>query len=73
MNKKYVRITILIFILFFTIFFSFKKFFKKDEKIVIETTVEDEGVYNSNTIKDVDMSLKTQKGMNILLQHLKVR
>ena len=62
MNKKYVRIIILIFILFFTIFFSFKKFFKKDEKIVIETKVEDEGVYNSNTIKDVRYVSQDTKG-----------
>ena len=62
MNKKYVRIIILILILFFTIFFSFKKIFKKDEKIVIETTVEDEGVNNSNIIKDVRYVSKDTKG-----------
>ena len=53
MSNKYIRIIILILILFFTIFFSFKKIFKKNEKIIAETTVKEEDVYNSNIIKDV--------------------
>ena len=67
MNKKYVRIIILILILFFTIFFSFQKFFKQNEKIVIETTTKEEDVYNSNIIKDVRYVSKDTAGNEYII------
>jgi len=63
MNNKYLRISFLILIVFIFIIFFYQKIFKKDEKIISETTlIEKENTYNSNIIKDVRYNSKDVKG-----------
>tara|TARA_B100000900_G_scaffold415375_1_gene445043 strand:- start:3948 stop:4523 length:576 start_codon:yes stop_codon:yes gene_type:complete len=63
MNNKYLRISFLILITFILVILSYQKIFKKDEKIISETTPEEEeNTYNSNIIKDVKYSSKDVKG-----------
>jgi len=63
MNNKYLRISFLILIAFILIVLSYQKIFKKDEKIVSKTTLEEEeNTYNSNIIKDVKYSSKDVRG-----------
>ena len=63
MNNKYLRISFLILISFILIILSYQKIFKKDKKIVSETTlVEKENTVNSNIIKDVKYTSRDVKG-----------
>ena len=63
MNNKYLRISFLILIAFILIILSYQKIFKKDKKIVSETTlVEKENTVNSNIIKDVKYTSRDVKG-----------
>ena len=63
MNNKYLRISFLILIVFIFIVFFYQKIFKKDEKIISETTlIEKDNTYNSNIIKDVRYTSKDVKG-----------
>ena len=63
MNNKYLRISFLILIVFILIILSYQKIFKKDKKIVSETTlVEKENTVNSNIIKDVKYTSRDVKG-----------
>ena len=63
MNNKYLRISFLILIVFIFIFFFYQKIFKKDEKIISETTlIEKDNTYNSNIIKDVRYTSRDVKG-----------
>ena len=63
MNNKYLRISFLILIVFILIILSYQKIFKKDKKIVSETTlVEKENTVNSNIIKDVKYTFRDVKG-----------
>ena len=63
MNNKYLRISFLILIVFILIILSYHKIFKKDKKIVSETTlVEKENTVNSNIIKDVKYTSRDVKG-----------
>ena len=63
MNNKYLRISFLILIVFIFIVFFYQKIFKKDEKIISETTlIEKDNTYNSNIIKDVRYTSRDVKG-----------
>ena len=63
MNNKYLRISFLILIVFILIILSYQKIFKKDKKIVSETTlIEKDNTYNSNIIKDVRYTSRDVKG-----------
>ena len=63
MNNKYLRISFLILIVFILIILSYQKIFKKDKKIVSETTlVEKENTVNSNIIKDVKYTSRDVRG-----------
>ena len=63
MNNKYLRISFLILIVFILIIMSYQKIFKKDKKIVSETTlVEKENTVNSNIIKDVKYTSRDVSG-----------
>ena len=63
MNNKYLRISFLILIVFIFIVFLYQKIFKKDEKIISETTlIEKDNTYNSNIIKDVRYTSRDVKG-----------
>ena len=67
MNKKFMRIFILILILFLTIFYSYKKFFKEEKKIVTETSETDQDIYNSNIINDVKYISKDARGNEYII------
>ena len=63
MNNKYLRISFLILIVFIFVVFFYQKIFKKDEKIISETTlIEKDNTYNSNIIKDVRYTSRDVKG-----------
>ena len=63
MNNKYLRISFLILIVFIFVVFFYQKIFKKDEKIISETTlIEKDNTYNSNIIKDVRYTSIDVKG-----------
>ena len=63
MKNKYLRISFLILIVFIFIVFFYQKIFKKDEKIISETTlIEKDNTYNSNIIKDVRYTSRDVKG-----------
>ena len=63
MNNKYLRISFLILIVFIFIVFFYQKIFKKDEKIISESTlIEKDNTYNSNIIKDVRYTSRDVKG-----------
>ena len=63
MNNKYLRISFLILIVLIFVVFFYQKIFKKDEKIISETTlIEKDNTYNSNIIKDVRYTSRDVKG-----------
>ena len=69
MNNKYLRISFLILIVFILIILYYQKIFKKDEKIVSETTlIEKENTVNSNVIKDVKYTSRDVKGNEYLIK-----
>ena len=69
MEKKKIKIFLLIFFFIFLIF-SYNKFFKKNKPIETKTNDSEDISYSSNIIKDVNYSSKDNKGNEYIVNAL---
>ena len=65
-KKKFLKIILILSLIIIT-WFIYSKYFKKDENLLTKkvnpiTEIEDEGVYNSNIIKDINYNSRDLKG-----------
>ena len=63
--KKFIKIFFILFIIFFVLYIISLKFFIKDEKKITNNENEDI-IYNSNLIENVEYTTRDADGMNIL-------
>ena len=72
MNKKFFLKVILILLLIIITWFVYSEYFKKEKKLLSEpvnptTEIEEEAVYNSNIIKDINYTSRDLKGNEYIL------